>query len=79
MKAAQPFAKALQARDGARLRNFVECLVVVQPFGQTYGFAQAIQRVGVITVDARDLAMERIRAEVNRSDSGVFSHAGELL
>jgi hypothetical protein len=74
IKTAQALAEALQAFERARLRIFVEAFLAVQTGAEANRLAQGIERVELVTDDARNLQMEGIGTEIDCGEGGVNRH-----
>jgi hypothetical protein len=74
LKTAQTLTETLQAIDGARLRCVIEVFVFIKPGAETHRLAQSVERISLLAIHARNLAMERIGSQINSSNRGVFGH-----
>ncbi len=72
VEVAQPLAKPLQARERPLLRGFVEPLVLGQPGAQPHRLAQGIQGIDLVADDPHHLAVEAVRAQIDRGEGGIF-------
>ena len=74
IEAAQAFAETPDAVERAVLGVFVEALFAVEARAEADRLAQGIERVELITDDARNLQVERVGSEVNCGERGVNRH-----
>ena len=74
IETAQALAETLQAVERAGLRIFVEAFLAVEAGAEADRLAQRIQRVELITDDARNLQVERVGTEIDCGEGGVNRH-----
>jgi len=72
---AMALAETLQTGQRARLRRFVEQLVLAEAAGQAHGFLQRIERIQLVAGHPRHFQAERVGAEIDRGKRVVGFHA----